>query len=45
MNDMVFPEKLKYKYQVCAVIFGADKSILNIKLRDGYSFVLKSIYS
>ena len=45
MNDMVFPEKLKYKYQVCAVIFGADKSILDIKLKDDYSFVLKSIYS
>lgn len=45
MNDMVFPEKLKYKYQVCAVIFGADKSILDIKLKDDYLFVLKSIYS
>lgn len=45
MNDIIFPEKLKYKYQVCAVIFGADKSILNIKLKDGYSFVLKSVYS
>ena len=45
MNYMVFPEKVKYKYQVSAVIFGADKSILDIKLKDDYSFVLKSIYS
>lgn len=48
MNDIeeiTFPEKVKYKYQVCAVIFGADKSVLNIKLKDDYSFILKSIYS
>lgn len=35
--------KLDYKYTVCAVVFGADKSILNLRLKDGFRFVLSSL--
>ena len=45
MEEKVFQEKTKYRYSICAVVFGADETILNIKLRDGFRFVKKSIYS
>lgn len=45
MDDFKLPKQVNYKYKVCAVIFGADESILNINLRDGFRFAKKSIYS
>lgn len=45
MDELFYSKNLMYNYHVCAVIFGADKSILNIKLKDGFCFNLKSIYS
>lgn len=43
INSDVFPEKSEFLYMVCAVMFGADETLLNIQLRDGFSFVRKSL--
>lgn len=43
MNNTILTEKSKYSYVVCAVMFGADETLLNIKLYDGFSFVRKSL--
>ena len=34
---------LKFEYIVCAVVFGTDISILNVSLKDGFSFVRRSL--
>lgn len=36
-------KKKKFVYTVCAVIFGADTSLLQIKLSDGFAFERKSL--
>jgi len=33
-----------YHYSICAIVFGADETILNIKLKDGFRFEKKSIF-
>lgn len=43
MDNATFPEKSVFSYMVCAIMFGADETLLNIKLRDGFSFVRKSL--
>ena len=45
MENEVFPKTVKQNYCVCAIVFGADETICDIKLRDGFRFVKKSIYS
>ena len=32
-----------YIYDICAVVFGTDESILNLSLNDGFSFVRRSL--
>ena len=32
------PKNLKYKVTICAVIFGADETLLNVDLGEGYEF-------
>lgn len=44
-DNATFPEKSEFSYMVCAVMFGADETLLNIQLRDGFSFVRKSLMS
>lgn len=34
---------LKFDYNICAVVFGTDESILNISLKNGFSFVRRSL--
>ncbi len=34
---------LKYEYSVCTVIFGTDTTILNVPLKDGFTFVRRSL--
>lgn len=43
VNSAAFPKKSEFSYMVCAVMFGADETLLNIQLRDGFSFVRKSL--
>lgn len=41
---MVMDKQNEYNYHVCAVLFGTDESILNINLKDGFSFVRRSLH-
>ena len=43
MNNATFSEKSEFSYMVCAIMFGADETLLNIKLCNGFSFVRKSL--
>lgn len=43
VNSATFPKKSEFSYMVFAVMFGADETLLNIQLRDGFSFVRKSL--
>lgn len=36
-------KKIKFEYTVCAIIFGADTSLLQVKLSDGFTFERKSL--
>ncbi|MBR1567029.1 MAG: hypothetical protein IJ649_09715 [Oscillospiraceae bacterium] len=40
---MTKDKQIQYDYKVCAVLFGTDESILNICLKDGFSFVKRSL--
>lgn len=42
-NKSIFPETSEFTYMVFAVIFGANETLLNIKLCNGFSFVRKSL--
>ena len=37
------PTKMKYTYTVTAVVFGADETILNVNLENGFKFVKRSL--
>lgn len=37
-------EQLEFNYHVCAVLLGTDESILNISLKDGFSFTRRSLH-
>lgn len=38
-----FEDNLEFTYSVCAVVFGADESLLKIHLHDGFSFQKRSL--
>ena len=41
---MSFERQMEFNYQLCAVLFGTDESILNVSLKDGFSFVKRSLH-
>lgn len=43
MEDQVLLNRISFEYYLCAVIFGADETILNLKLKNGFSFVRRSL--
>ncbi len=43
MKTSDIPEKLVFNFTMCAVVFGADKSLLKVQLNDGFSFTTKSL--
>lgn len=40
LNDF---QSVEFNYRLCSVMFGTDETILDIKLKNGFSFVRRSL--